>query len=243
MAMVAGYFRPSSLEEAVALLAEPNRVILAGGTVVNADAEPPAVEVVDLQAVGLSGIRTEADGRVRLGAMTTLDTVVDHPDIPSWLQVIARAEAPSTLRTLATVGGTVSSRWADSLLLAAMLACEGWVELAGTEDRSLVELVTDGLPAASVVTAVTLDVSGVAGEAVTARTPADVPIVGAVARSREGRTTLALTGVGSTPVVVDPAAPAAGLDPPDDFRGTSDYRRHLAEVLSSRAVAALDGAR
>ncbi|NIR36170.1 MAG: xanthine dehydrogenase family protein subunit M, partial [Actinobacteria bacterium] len=65
--MVAAYYRPDSLDEALSLLAEPNRVPLAGGTVVNADREPSEIEVVDLQALGLGGVEHDGD-RVRLGA-------------------------------------------------------------------------------------------------------------------------------------------------------------------------------
>ena len=53
--------------------------------------------------------------------------------------------------------------------------------------------------------------------------------------SDEGRR-LALTGVAPTPVLVQPDDV---LDPAGDFRGSSDYRRALADVLLARAVEAI----
>lgn len=242
MPLVAAYYRPDSLQEALSLLAQSNRIPLAGGTVVNADREATGVEVVDLQALDLNHI--EADGnRVRIGATTTLAAMADHAAIAAWLQIISRAEAPSTLRTLATVGGTIVGASNESLLLAALLVCDAVVEVTGpnspatVEIRPLADVLSAGMDAGALLTAVTVDVSGHGGQAITGRTPADVPIVGAVARiGSEGETTLALTGVAATPILIDPSDPGAGLSPPADFRGSSEYRLHLARILSARAV-------
>lgn len=238
--MVSAYHRPQGLDQALALLADPGRVALAGGTIVNADREPPAVEVVDLQGLGLDGIEASGD-RLRFGAMVTLDRVAEDAATPPWLAALARAELPSTLRTLATVGGTVAAGEAESVLLAGLLAAGATASVAGTDgDRPLHELIADGLGPGQLVTAVSIDTGVDGAVASTARTPADVPIVAAVAgRAGDGSTTLVLTGVADRPVVVDPGDPAAGLEPPGDFRGSPDYRRHLAATLSARALEVL----
>ncbi len=75
--------------------------------------------------------------------------------------------------------------------------------------------------------------------AATGRTPADVPIVAAVARSGPSSVAVALTGVASVPVLVDPDAPIAELAPSSDFRGSAEYRLELARVLSARALEAV----
>jgi len=236
--LVAAYFRPHSLDEALSLLTEPDRVLLAGGTVVNADRDHRRVEVVDLQALGLDGISEEGE-RVRIGATTTLSALAASELLPTALRRIARAEAPSTLRTLATVGGAVAQGHGESLLGAALLVCDTRIEFAGADAMSLDQLLASGVPEGSIITALTVDPSGAIADAATGRTPADVPIVAAVARSSGTEITVGLTGVAATPVLVDTSNPTAGLTPPDDFRGSSAYRLELARILTDRVIEAL----
>lgn len=249
MAQVAAYHRPDNLDQAIELLAQPGRTPLAGGTVLNADREPPAIEVVDLQALGLGELSSSTDGgtgdRLHLGAMVTLDRLADHEATPPWLADLARAELPSTLRTAATVGGTIAAGGADSVLLAGLLAARAVLEQVSPGARTPAAVPADealagGIERAGLIKAVTIDAGSRGVVAVTGRTPADVPIVAAVAaRGSDGGLRLALTGVAATPVLVEPDDPVAGLDPPGDFRGSTEYRRHLAAVLSARAIAEL----
>lgn len=245
MVQVTAYHRPNDLDGALDLLADPSRTILAGGTVLNADREPPAVDVVDLQSLGLDGISADGD-RLRVGAMVTLDRLADHDTTPDWLARLATAELPSTLRTLATVGGTVAAGGGESVLLAGFLAAGAMVAVATGPGGAITETeagvaLADGFDRRTLITGITIDPSSHGSVASTARTPADIPIVAAVAtRAADGAVRLALTGVAASPVLVDPADPIAGLDPPGDFRGSPDYRRHLAKVLSARAIAQLE---
>ena len=235
MPLVAAYFRPDSLDEALSLLADPNRIPLAGGTTINADRERSDIEVVDLQALGLDAIESTAAG-VRIGATASLAKIADAEAVPNTLRAIARAEEGSTLRTLATIGGTIASASAESVLVAALLVHDSQVELAGADDMALADLLASGVPPQSIITAVTIDAAGTTLHASTGRTPADTPIVAAVARSTNGTTSLALTGVADTPILVDPVDPTSGLAPAGDFRGSSTYRIELARVLSARAL-------
>ena len=174
---------------------------------------------------------------MRIGATATLDAVRRCEVLPDSLRELARLEQPSTLRTLATVGGLVARASAESLLLAALLAHDAKVELAGpASDPSLAELLAAGLPRGSLITAVTVDPSGRTATARTGRTPADVPIVAAYGRRIEGFVAMALTGVGDHPVLVDVHDPTAGLDPVGDFRGSRQYRLHLAGTLTARVM-------
>ena len=235
MPLVAAYHRPHALEDAVALLAEPRRVVLAGGTVLNADREPSDLEAVDLQDCELDTIESTGD-RLRLGSMATLDAVARHDLVPAPLARVARAELPSSLRTLATVGGTVAVAEAESLLLAAFLAHDAIVELAPDHARTLADVLTRGVPVESIILAVTLDRSGETAVAVTARTPTDSPIVGVYGRSSASGLEVAVSGVADVPVLVDPTDPTSGLDPAGDFRGSAEYRVELARVLVARVV-------
>jgi carbon-monoxide dehydrogenase medium subunit/putative selenate reductase FAD-binding subunit len=216
-------------------------MVLSGGTFLGGDPSAERVEVVDLQALHLDGIRPGAGGLLRIGAMVTLQQLVDGDDVPDVVREAARREEPSTLRAQATVGGCVATGRADSELLAALLVHEAVVEVRDREvteemplERVLAELF---LPAGQLVTAVTIRTTGAAYAARTARTTADRAIVAAYARSTgDGGRRVALTGVGATPVLVQPGDQ---LRPIGDFRGSADYRRHLADVLTARVVEAI----
>jgi CO/xanthine dehydrogenase FAD-binding subunit len=221
--------------EALAALTTPGtqRVILAGGTVVNATSGTDPVEVVDLQELGLGGI-SEEDDRLRIGATTTLQELADDPSTPRTLAMLALREVPSTLRTLATIGGLVVHGDPESELLAALLAHGAIVTVVdgeGTAERHLTDVLATG-PGAGIISAVIIEIDGVTASARTGRTPGDRPIVAAVARKADdGSIRLALCGVASTPVLVDDTSV---LEPPADFRGSAEYRSHLASILAER---------
>ena len=124
----------------------------------------------------------------------------------------------------------------DSVLTAGLLVFDAAVRLHGDDQSSPLATSMAECVGRRIVTAVTIATSGRGAVAVTGRTPADVPIVAAVARLHDGRRRLALTGVAPSPIEVDPDDPTAGLSPPDDFRGSARYRMHLAAVLSERAI-------
>jgi probable selenate reductase FAD-binding subunit len=238
------YWRPSTIAQALELLERPGAVVLAGGTQLNAkhghDDGSEQVEVVDLQDLGLDRIEAGSGDSLRIGAMTTLQRLVDTDDAPEVVREAARRELPSTLRAQATIGGCIARGHAESELLGALLVHEAVVHLDahdGTEAVPLEELLA-ALPigAGRVMTAVTIATAGDVATAHTARTPADRAIVAAFARTTGAGRRIALTGVAPTPILVQ-----AGddLDPPGDFRGSREYRRALAEVLLARAVEAI----
>lgn len=235
---MSSYSRPASLVEALALLERPTAVALGGGTRVNAAAAAEPVELVDLQALGLDRIEPLSGGAVRLGATVRLQQLAESCVVPPAVREAARREQPSTLRSQATLGGAVATADPESELLAALLVHDAVASVAGSggsESLPLTELFAQlPLAAGRVITAVTIDVTGRSAVARVGRTEADRPIVAAAARvTDDGDLRLALSGVAATPVLVD------GLDelePPDDFRGSSEYRRALAEVLSERVL-------
>ncbi len=236
MPKVVEYHRPSSVEEALELLARPTATVLAGGTLVNATPTTHPVIAVDISRLGLSGIELLTDGRLRLGAATTLQQIVDHPLVPAVLRELARRESVSTLRTLATVGGTLAAGGPESELVAGLLVCEAEVTLrsaTGAKSIRFSDLLSDcdHLLSTLIVDA-TIHVDGTLAADRTGRTPGDVAIVSAVARrTTDGRTLVALSGVAPTPVLVDSVD---SLSPVGDFRGSAEYRKHLASVLSAR---------
>ncbi|HET6967862.1 MAG TPA: FAD binding domain-containing protein [Ornithinibacter sp.] len=235
------YWRPSSIAQALDLLERPGAVVLAGGTRLNGrPATADSVEVVDLQALDLDGLRPGAGDELTVGAMTTLQEVVDGDGVPDVVREAARREQPSTLRAQGTVGGCIATGHPESELLAALLVHEAVVHVSTRDAAEAValEALLAGLPigAGRVVTAVTIRTTGRAAACRTARTPADRAIVAAVARATDGGPLVALTGAAATPVLVGPGHLP---EPPGDFRGASDYRRALAEVLVARALEAI----
>lgn len=240
---ISAYRRPSSVEEALALLAAPGTVPLAGGTRVNALPGGEPVAVVDLQDLRLEGIERLDDRTIGVGAMTRLQELADAPEVPSALRLAARRERPSTLRAQATLGGCVVTADPQSELLAVLLVHDAVVSIAGPqgfEARGLAALLDDlPLPAGRIVTAVAIDTTGTSAVARVARTRADRPIVAAAARAtRDGERRLALAGVAATPILLDGTADT-NLDPPGDFRGSTEYRRAMAAVVAARAVRAV----
>jgi CO/xanthine dehydrogenase FAD-binding subunit len=231
--LVAAYHRPTDITEALDLLASPGRIPLAGGTVINADRRPSSLEAVDLQALSLDSMSVDGDV-ITLGAMLRLDEVMELSD--DLLAEAARRELPSTLRTVATVGGTIGAADPDSTMLAALLVSGTIVHYAQGEDRSLAEHLASP---SGLIISVSLSLGGAAALETTGRTPMDTPIVAAAGRRFGSNVLLALTGVGPHPVLVDAADPTRDLAPPGDFRGSAAYRLHLATTLSARVMEAL----
>lgn len=242
--MITSYLRPRTLDEALELAARADAVVLGGGTTINAHPSKSAVVAVDLQGLRLEGIQTDA-GRLRLGATTRLQEVVDSDLVPAVLRDLARLEAPGTIRNAATVGGTVGTADLESPLLAGLLAFGARVGVArrGSNVEHPLDAILDdrGLLQGSIITGISVPIGGRASTHRTARTPMDRPIVTVVAwRGAEGAARVAASGVAARPVVVDPQR-LGELRPPADFRGSSSYRAHLATVLVGRALADLGG--
>jgi carbon-monoxide dehydrogenase medium subunit len=262
---IRNYYRPGSVDEALALLQLENACPLAGGQQVLVAERSVPLALVDLQVVGLDGL-TRQDERLHIGAMVRLQQLVDSALVHPLLADAARREGPLTYRNAATVGGTVATNDACSRVLLALLALDAEVQIRnarGSDNLALDRLLDDpaGATAGGLIVGVTAlaEVAGT-GVATVARTPRDRPIVAAVVRlARQGgvctEARIALGGVAGRPLrardaeallsgqpfddrraEVVAARAAADLQPPADFRGTAEYRREMAAVLTRRAL-------
>lgn len=247
MPQLKAYHRPHSVEEVLQLLARPglNTAVIGGGTYLTAHVPETVDELVDLQAVaGLDTVAYTGQG-MTVGAMVRLQTLVDDERAPALLREAARREGPNTLRHAATVGGVVAGSDKESELLAALLVFEAEVQIQAGDGVKTIPLTTfwQDVPSAlgdGLMTAISLTTLGKTASDRVARTPADKPIVAALARlGHDDQLRLALCGVANTPVLIDPDNVKAGINPPNDFRGSKEYRRQMASVLAQRVIGAV----
>jgi len=276
------YHRPSTdsmqrgLDRALSLLSRPGvrTVPLAGGDTLVGSADPTVDAVVDLQGLGLDIISFEPRAaRLHIGAMVTRTALAEaEPAHTLYSGVIAegaRRWSGNVQRNRATVGGAVATAAANDPLVAALLACDAVLVLygqSGTQEMSLADFLPRrvyALAAPALITGLIVaqpaNRSGTA-LATVARTPADAPIVLAVASLTmdDGRCAdvrLALGGVAKTPLrlpeveamltgqTLTPALSAAAsrraaalVHPTGDFQGSAEYRRAMAEILTGRAL-------
>ncbi len=108
---VKNYHRPTSVEQAVSLVqSSANAVYLGGGAWTVAQGDPTLETVVDLQDAGLDVLESNSEG-IRLGAMVSLQDIIDYPRVSSLASGILKTAASFTqsrsLREQGTLGGTL----------------------------------------------------------------------------------------------------------------------------------------
>lgn len=243
MPQLNAYHRPKSVNEALQLLARPNinTAIVAGGTQLVPKINEMVTEVVDLQAVGLTEVSYTGKG-LTVGAMVNLQTIINDDRTPKLLKIAAKQEGPNTWRNSATIGGLIAAPAKDSEFLAALLVLDAEIKIQTLNDTKkvpLADFLVD-VPAAlggGLITSVSLATMGQTASARAARTPADRPIVAALARlADDGQLRLALCGVANTPVLVNPDNVKAAVNPTGDFKGSTEYRRQMASTLAKRVI-------
>lgn len=184
----------------------------------------------------------------------------------AWPAVFDAAERsyPLNLGNMWTVGAVVAHAGASSPFLVTLLALGALVEVAGKRRLPLADYLPRRA-LTDLITGVALPMGTEKEESVgivfeeVARTPKDEPIVCAAARAvvEDGVITsvrLALGGVAPAAIraagieaalagkpanaeSIDAALSALdGLQPPADFRGSTEYRREMAKVLARRAL-------
>jgi CO/xanthine dehydrogenase FAD-binding subunit len=250
--MIIEYSRPETLDEALALLSRtiPKTVPLGGGTVLNAPSDRE-VAVVDLQNLGLNGIKMSGRS-LTMGAMVTLQELLATESTQPVLREAVRHESAYNLRHSGTVAGSLVSGSSRSPFLATMLALDA--ELLWQPGDMKLSL-GDFLPVreaawpGALITSITFSLQTELAYHFVARTPADRPVVcAAAARWPSGRTRIVLGGYGKAPLtildgeanegVLD-AAEAAYLTAGDEW-ASAEYRSHMGRVLVKRCLAQFD---
>lgn len=244
MTKIISYQRPENLEEALSLISQDKHVPLAGGTQLNTNEDTEPLHLVDLQSLALKGIAS-SNGKLKIGSMTTLHEIMKNSDCPDLIRLSSRSELPSTLRTLATIGGTIASGDSDSQLIASLLVHDAELMILNSDGELSVPLQEvlskPERMESEIILSIDVATDGKSLLEATGRTPADTPIVAVAARHCSDGYRMAITGVAPTPVLVDPENPTVSLQPTSDFRGDSEYRLHLARILASRTLNLLNG--
>src|SRR5215210_1759736 len=255
-----GYARPSSLDEALSLLAENDgaRALAGGQTLVNvmkARAASPDM-LIDLNGLGeLKGIDLAPDGTVSIGAMATYTELMESAEArarPILGEVCAQI-ADVQVRNRGTIGGNVCSNDPTNHLPPLMVALGATMHILGQDGERAVTAegfflgvyMTAAGPG-ELLTKITVPPGKSDGFSSVAIGRDGTCIVNAAA-SVNGGARIAIGCVDAVPVLLHAESPeddavrdavrGASLDPPSDVHASADYRRHLAEVVAVRAVA------
>ncbi|HEY2938854.1 MAG TPA: xanthine dehydrogenase family protein subunit M [Gaiellaceae bacterium] len=262
------YARPSSVAEAVELLADnPNARPLAGGqtliNVMKARVASPEV-LVDLNGLEeLKGIELGGEGTLELGAMVTYSQAMSSAECRARpiLGEVAAQIADVQVRNRGTIGGNICANDPTNHLPPLLVALGATMTIVGREgertvpaDDFFLGVYMTAAGPGELLTTVTVPPAKGAGDAFASVTIGrDGTGIVNVAASVNGDSRLVVGCVAAVPVLIRPgstdedavreAVHRAGLDPPSDVHASADYRRHLAEVLAARAVEQAAGRR
>lgn len=145
MLKITTYYSPETVAEAVALLAEEGRTVIAGGTdlLVNPRYMVGVREVVDIRRLGLDYIRVEDDW-LHIGAGATMRMVAKHPIMQELASgILARGAAvcgSPNIRNMATLVGNVASALPSADTPPSLLALGAEVLLVSTRGERWVPL-------------------------------------------------------------------------------------------------------
>jgi carbon-monoxide dehydrogenase medium subunit len=253
------YVRPATVEQAVSHLGahEGARALAGGQTLVNvmkARAASPDV-LVDLNALDeLRTIRTGRDG-LELGAMVTYSQLLASSEVEVTRPIVAEVAATIAdvqVRNRGTVGGNVCSNDPTNHLPPLLAALGARMTILGTggerevpADEFFLGVYLTAVGPGELLTRITIPPPNGAGDGFAATTIGKdgTCIVNAAASVKDGQARVAIGCVAAVPVLattepgsVREAVRALSLDPPADVHASSEYRRHLAEVLAERAV-------
>jgi len=134
--MVKTIMAPVELHEAALLKSQEKRsFFLAGGTFLNAGRKPAELNFISLHRLGLDGVDMK-DGALHTGAMVTLGTLSDPPDLETHglgaLRDSCRA-ITRNVRNMATMGGAIAALYSRSDIAPVLLAAGASVVVMDAE--------------------------------------------------------------------------------------------------------------
>ena len=246
--MITTYHRPQTLDEALALLTQPDTLPLGGGTLLS-HPTTASVQVVDLQALGLNSL-TKNGNNLELGATLTMQTLLESEHCPAALKSALKFEAPLNIRNSATVAGTLVACDGRSTFASVLLAMDAKITVISKQKAEEVINIGDLLPLreqvhGKLITKIVIPLNlKLAFESVS-KTPADKPIVcAAMAQWNSGRTRLTLGGYGKSPMLAMDGTEADGAETAarntyheaTDEWASAEYRVDVAATLAKRCL-------
>jgi CO/xanthine dehydrogenase FAD-binding subunit len=249
--MITEYYRPDNLDEALALLSrkDPPTIALGGGLFVNEVIKDP-IAVVDIQGLGLTQIAKKGKNLL-VGAAATLQSLLISGMIPPALEKAIQHQETYNRRQVATLAGTIAACNGRTPVAGLLMALDVELEVVGEGKKLEVIKLGDFLPQrqeileGKIITSIRIPADLKVSYHYVARSPADLPIVGAaVAVWGSGRTRVVLLGYGDQPVMVfdgpesegaDIAARDAYSEAGDQWAG-GEYRSDVAGVLVLRSL-------
>ncbi len=259
------YERPETVAAATGLLrthGESARILAGGHSLLPMMKLRLAAPETLIDIGGISGLRgvTDAGAHIVIGALTTYAEVAGSDLVRSACPILAQAAASvgdMQVRNRGTIGGSLAQSDPHGDLPTVLLALDGEVSAEGPDGARTIAardlflgFLTTSLEPDELITGVRVPKAANGAYVKFNRRAQDWAIVGVAAVVDGTSARIALTGVAPTPVRAEAterafsggnAAEAAqlaaeGLDPPSDSAGSADYRRHLARVLTRRAL-------
>jgi CO/xanthine dehydrogenase FAD-binding subunit len=266
--MITAYHRPTTLDEALALLSQPNRIPLGGGTLLS-HLKSDSVEAVDLQSLSLDTIKKQGNA-LEIGATVTLQQLLESEYCPETWNSALKLEAPLNIRNSATTAGTLVAGDGRSTFTTVMLALDAKLEIKSINKYELMAMEMESRPPRQEVAILGLGeflplrLDQIRGKLITSisvplnvkiafdsvsRTPADKPIVcAALAQWNSGRTRLTLGGYDKSPVLAMDGTEAEGLEAAarnafheaTDEWASAEYRMDVAATLAKRCLESIN---
>lgn len=260
MMTIREYKRAESLEEAWQLNQKrPNRVL--GGMIWLKMENINVGTAIDLSGLGLDTIE-ETDEGFSIGAMVTLRQLELHPGLAAYTDGAVRESVRHIvgvqLRNLATVGGSIYSRFGFSDVLTMFLALNASVELYKGGVVPLAEYAQRPYDRDILVRVLVPKENARFVYQSVRNSQTDFPVLTCAAAKLADGSIRAAIGACPGKAVLYTAAPEAGetaeefaarfaakvkadIKTESNLRGGAEYRRHLAGVLTKRAVCRLEG--
>ncbi len=257
------YVRPGSVADAVKLLGDDMEAkALAGGQtfipVLKQRLNKPS-QIVDLDGLGLSGIRREGD-KVVIGAMSTHHMIESAPEVVQSIPGLAKMASwigDTQVRHRGTMGGSLANNDPSACYPCAVLALGATIK---TDRRSIAAddyfqgMFTTALEPGEIITAVEFPVPEKSNYEKFRNPASRYAMVGVFVAKGPAGVRVAVTGAGqdgvfrqkemeqalssnwSPDAIKDIKVSPDGLN--GDIHASADYRAHLIGVMARRAVAA-----